>query len=338
MSPLAPAELSRRLQPLIERECGAGATVVAMSTMEEGHAGLTFGFAVVDAAGQTLGEYVLKVAPLGVVRKGNTDVYRQAPLLRALKGQDLPVPAVPWASPNEDLLGTPFIIMEKLPGRMFLLWDPHPDFDRAPSAIATRWLDIAALLARFHQVDAERVLRDWEAPRTLSEELAIWPNVLKHAQDPAWLAAGSALGEKLLATQPANPRIGLVHGDYQPGNMLYEQGQLTGVIDWELAGIGAQLLDVGWLMMVADPANWVPEWHSIHPLPPAEIQAIYEAGMGQHYPDMAWYQAYAGYRLGSIGCLNVKLHRKGQRPDPIWESMSLCLSRMFERARVLLQA
>jgi len=59
--------------------------------------------------------------------------------------------------------------------------------------------------------------------------------------------------------------------------------------------------------------------------------------MGQTYPDIAWYQAYAGYRLASIGCLNVKLHRKGQRHDPIWESMSWCLSRMFGRARDLLK-
>jgi aminoglycoside phosphotransferase (APT) family kinase protein len=336
VSPLAPAELSRRLQPLIERECGAGATVVGMSTMEEGHAGLTFGFAVVDAAGRTRGEYVLKVAPLGVVRKGNTDVYRQAPLLRALKDQDLPVPAVPWASPDEDLLGTPFIIMEKLPGRMFLLWDPHPDFDRAPSAIATRWLDIAALLARFHQVDAERVLRDWEAPRTLSEELAIWPNVLKHAQDPAWLAAGSALGEKLLATQPANPRIGLVHGDYQPGNVLFKDGQITGVIDWEIALIGAQGLDLGWLLMMSDPQGWDADFQPVTPPSREAIQAAYRDAGGPAFADADWYQAMANYRMGSIACLNVKLHRTGKRHDPMWERFAPSIATLFSRGLSLI--
>ncbi|HEX2890402.1 phosphotransferase [Vineibacter terrae] len=29
-------------------------------------------------------------------------------------------------------------------------------------------------------------------------------------------------------------------------------GRLTGIIDWELAGIGAQALDVGWSAMLAD--------------------------------------------------------------------------------------
>ena len=33
-----------------------------------------------DAGGAPLGSYVLKMAPAGVVRRGNTDVFRQAPL------------------------------------------------------------------------------------------------------------------------------------------------------------------------------------------------------------------------------------------------------------------
>ena len=68
----------------------------------------------------------------------------------------------------------------------------------------------------------------------------------------------------------------------------------------------------------------------------AGLRAIYEAGMGRSFADIPWYQAFAGYRLGSIGCLNVKLHRKGQRHDPIWEMMALTLSNMFERAKQLL--
>lgn len=65
---------------------------------------------------------------------------------------------------------------------------------------------------------------------------------------------------------------------------------------------------------------------------------MYEARMGRRFASIPWYQAFAGYRLGSIGCLNVKLHRKGQRHDPIWESIGGCLSSMFDRAREILLA
>ena len=122
--------LSARLNRFVETECGAGCRAVDFHPMEEGHAGLTFGFDIVNGPGASLGAFVLKLAPAGVVRRGNTDVYRQAPLLRALKSAEMPVPGVPWASPSEDALGTPFIIMERLPGRIFFVWGPHASFPR----------------------------------------------------------------------------------------------------------------------------------------------------------------------------------------------------------------
>ena len=124
--------------------------MINFGVMEDGHAGLTFGFEVVDAAGAPLGAYVLKMAPIGVVRRGNTDVYRQAPLQRALKKFGLPVPEIPWASPDEDQLGTPFLVMERMPGRVFLVWEPHESFSREPAQLRDIWMQAAALLARVH--------------------------------------------------------------------------------------------------------------------------------------------------------------------------------------------
>ena len=104
------------------------------------------------------GGYVLKLAPSNVTRRGNTDVYRQAPLLRALHRAGLPVPAVPWASPDEALLGSPFIIMERLPGRVFLVWEPHGSFPRPRSFCAEIWLQAARLLAQLHRIDWRAVV------------------------------------------------------------------------------------------------------------------------------------------------------------------------------------
>lgn len=331
MSTLPVQELSRRLQPLIERDCGRGSVIVGLSPMEEGHAGLTFGFDVVAPSGAVLGSYVLKIAPVGVTRRGNTDVYRQAPLLRALKTTGVPVPAIPWASADEELLGTPFIVMEKLPGRMFLVWDPHPQFARDAAAVHTVWEQTARLLAQFHRVDAGVLLRDWEAPRSLTQELAVWPNVLKHAEDPAWLAAGTALGQALRATAPSAVSMGLVHGDYQPGNVLFEAGRITGVIDWELAFIGAQGLDLGWLSMMCDPASWDASFTPLTPPPRASLRAAYCEAGGPAHADTDWYQAMASYRLGSIACLNVKLHRTGKRHDPLWERFASSIATLLSR-------
>ncbi|MBI2802838.1 MAG: phosphotransferase family protein [Gammaproteobacteria bacterium] len=329
-------ELRRSLEAFIQAEIGADLALDEVHD-SDGHAGLTFLFSTRDSATKTRhGEYVLKIPPKGVARHGNTDVYRQAPLLRALHAADLPVPRVPWAGAQEQWFGVPFIVMERLPGRTYFVWDPHSSFERSPAAAGPLWRQAVEVLPRFHQFDWRRELKNWQAPEPLIDQISRWRKIYLHAPEPRWIEQAEGVEALLLKTMPDDAPIGLYHGDYQPGNILYADGRLTGVIDWEISGIGDCLLDIGWLMMVADPANWVEAWHSIYPPTPEEIRDIYEQRMGQRYAAIPWYQAFAGYRLASIGCLNVKLHRKGQRHDPIWENMGLCLSKMFERAREIL--
>lgn len=328
--------LRTALAAFVQAEMGPGLEPAAISD-SDGHAGLTFLFDVVRATdGATAGRYVLKIPPHGVARRGNTDVYRQAPLLRALHAAGLPVPRVPYAGEGEAYFGVPYIVMERMPGRTFFVWDPHVSFSRERAETESLWRQAVEALPRFHRFDWRRELAHWQAPEPLTEQVTRWRRIYQHAQEPRWLAQAEAVEALLLRTMPTDAPVGLYHGDYQPGNILYEEGRLTGVIDWEISGIGDILLDIGWLMMAADDANWVDAWHVIHPPPVAEIRDIYERGMDRTFPDIPWYQAFAGYRLASIGCLNVKLHRTGKRHDPIWESMSLCLSPMFERAMEIL--
>lgn len=58
--------------------------------------------------------------------------------------------------------------------------------------------------------------------------------------------AGARLGQMLdaqmLAYSAAKPS--LIHGDYWPGNVLWSQGQLAAVIDWEDAALGDPLADL----------------------------------------------------------------------------------------------
>lgn len=330
--------LIRNLGTFVQREFGAAHEAVDV-TESDGHAGLTFLFAVRQReTGDEVGRYVLKVPPAGVARRGNTDVYRQAPLLRALHAAGLPVPRVPFASEDESIFGVPYIVMERLPGRTFFMWDPHPAYAREPATVEPLWRQAVEALPGFHLFDWQTRLAGWQAPEPLREQVTRWQRIYQQSPEPRWIAQAAEVERLLLDSLPDGSPIGLYHGDYQPGNILYEDGRLTGVIDWEISGIGDVLLDVGWLMMAADQHNWVEGWRSICPPPVAEIREIYESRMGRRFDCIPWYQAFAGYRLGSIGCLNVKLHRKGQRHDPIWESIGLCLSNMFDRAREILLA
>lgn len=327
------AELRPALERFVSEEIGTGARLADLSE-SDGHAGLTFLFDVADRTGAKTG-YVIKLPPKGVKLKGNTDVYRQAPLLRALHAAGVPVPSVPWAFEDNPWFDVPFIVMERLPGRVFFVWDPPAVFNRSKAESEPLWEQCARALPRLHQVDWRTDLGDWEAPESLPDQITRWERIYAQAPEPEWVTAAEACERALLDALPDGEPTGLFHGDYQPGNVLYHEGRLTGIIDWEISGIGANLLDVGWLMMTADRANWTEQWHPLHPIAPSAIRAIYESEMGRTYPAIPWFQALAGYRLGSIACLNVKLHRKGQRHDPIWENIALSVLPMFNRAREL---
>lgn len=48
------------------------------------------------------------------------------------------------------------------------------------------------------------------------------------------------------APAAVSPR--LIHADFRTGNYLVEQGELTAVLDWEFAGFGDPLEDLGWML------------------------------------------------------------------------------------------
>jgi len=327
-------EVAAHLERFVSAHYGSCAAVDGLQVMEAGHAGLTFGFRVVERKGaHVMAQLVLKLSPPGVRRAGNTDVFRQAPLLRAVHAAGLPVPDVPWAGADEAWFGTPFVMMTFLPGVPFFVWQPDASFDRSPQAVAPLWQQCIDALVRLHRFDWQHHLPEWERPTELCDEVTRWDRIVAKAPEPAWLDAAQRVRASLLERLPASPAPALVHGDYQPGNMLYESGRLTGIIDWELASIGSPLLDVGWLMMLADPRSWQPDWRPLCPLTPRAIALRY----GAEPAAMAWWQALAGYRLGTISCLNVHLHRSGRRPDAVWERFALAIPLIFGRAAALLR-
>ncbi len=329
--------LSQQLEAFVAARYPDGSRVLKL-VEADGHAGLTFNFRISDPkTGGVAEDLFLKVPPKGVKRKQNTDVYRQAPLLKALNTSGIPVPDVRWAGDDEDWFDVPYIITSKMPGRTLLVWEPHASYDRTPEVMEPLWRLTTEALVQIHKVDWRKQLAGWEEPRPLEVEVNRWDRIYGQAPYPEWVTAAEEVHNQLLDTMRDGQPVGLIHGDYQPGNVLFKDGELVAVLDWELSGIGAHLLDIGWLMMCADPLGWVESWGPKCPLAIDEIQDIYEAGMGQKFPDIAWYQALAGFRLASIGCLNVKLHQTGKRRDPLWENFIDAIPVMFARARQLLQ-
>jgi aminoglycoside phosphotransferase (APT) family kinase protein len=324
------AILRARLDKMIQAELGPGYTVRACAPMADGHAGLTWGF---DFAGPdgVLQSVVLKMSPAGVPRSGSTDIFRQATLLRALHRAGLPVPAIRWASPDEATLGAPFIVMEKLAGRTMVIWQPHASFLDGSLDVPSLWTQTATALGALQDFRWQDELAGWESPASLDAELERWKRLLRHTEDKRSLELANGLLEALTRSVPDNPRVGLVHGDVYPGNVLFDDGRLVALIDWDLAAIAPLGIDVGWLLMMGDVDAWAAGWKPFGAPSRAALLDAYHAEGGPVADDIGWYQAFAHFRMASIAGLNLKLHRSGRRPDDIWERFAPSIPRLLER-------
>ncbi|WP_417513803.1 phosphotransferase family protein [Minwuia sp.] len=325
-------ELAEEATRFVATTWGADHTVAHFGPMEDGHAGLSFGFSVMRGDREVEG-VILRLAPKGVRRSGNTDVYRQAPLLRALGKAGVAVPPVLHAQSTEDWFGTPFVMTRRLPGRTMIIWEPAAEFD---GRIADCWLKSARELATIHRFDWRRELPAWEAPRDMGDEIARWSGILERTDEEDWKAAGRRVAQRLQALPLQPSPIGLFHGDYQPGNVLFDGERISAILDWELAGIGPQLLDIGWLLMMGDPQSWAPDWAAPGVPPVADLVIAYETAMGESFDSIPYFQALSCFIFGVITCLNVKLHRTGKRHDPMWENFASSAPTLFANAERLL--
>ncbi|WP_416898404.1 MAG: phosphotransferase family protein [Minwuia sp.] len=326
------SELSDEAGRFVRAHWGADCGVADFGPMEDGHAGLSFGFSVTRGT-ETIERVVLRLAPKGVRRSGNTDVYRQAPLLRALGRAEVPVPPVLHAQSTEDWFGTPFVMTRLLPGRTMIIWEPAPEFD---GIVGECWLKSARALAQIHRFDWRADLADWEAPRDMRAEIDRWSGILERTDDEDWKALGRRVAAMLAERPMAESPVGLFHGDFQPGNVLFENGEIRAILDWELSGIGPQLLDIGWLMMMGDPEAWDPVWGAKGVPPVGELADAYQDAMGARFDGIPYWEALSCFIFGVISCLNVKLHRTGRRPDPMWDEIASSVPYLFGRAERLL--
>ncbi len=337
------------LQPLLDALCRAktsdrGAEVSAIEALP-GHAGFSWGFTLRHGGGANNERLVLRLPPPGVRWTGTADIVRQARVMQALRDTPVPVAAVRWAGDDLEWFGSPYSVVERLPGSTLWLIEALAP---GPIAFEAPFLRVAAehataALAALHRVDWQAILPDWGPPPSLEDEVLRWDWLAarnadpERSSDPSLTSLAPAVRERLLARIPSSQCDGLFHGDYQWTNLLMHEGRLAAELDWELSGVGATAMDVGWLAVFSDPDSWVGKARSTALLPSAEeIISLYQEALGEPVTDAGWYRALAGYKFALITSLNLTLHRRGKRPDPHWEDIGPSAPRLLERALEML--
>jgi aminoglycoside phosphotransferase (APT) family kinase protein len=331
-------EIARHLNAFIREKTGDADASVAGLKLLPGHAGQSYSFVLERGRGaaRERERLVLRLAPEGVRPVGTADVVRQARIMASLEGSGVVAPPVRWYEVDPRWLGRPFFVVEFRDGIKLAL-DVPLALAKEEAGDACR--DAVRIMALLHGLAWEPRREVWGEPHPLSEEFKRLDFLLdRPTLDPAAVALAPRLRDRLRASAPGSPRLGCVHGDFQWANCLFQGGRLAALIDWELAHIGATLLDLGWLCLFSDPQSWVDEIVPGYITPPEELIAVYadRTGLGRVAEEVGWFRAFSGYRFGVITAFNLMLHRRGKRPDPMWEEIARSGPRLFERGLELI--
>ena len=294
--------------------------VLSIAPIPEGHSGFTYFVATDDH------EYVLRLPPPGARIAGTADVMRQGRIMAALHEDGLPTPAVPVICSDPVVDGRPFVLMERVRGERIESTAEHEKpRDIAGSAIETLKLLQAVPLEKTGIGDEEAV--------GLQVEMMRWAMLMQRAPEELTTRAGQ-LGGLLASQVPVERAPTLVHGDYHYGNMLFRGPDVVAVLDWEIAQIGQPLLDLGCLCVMTIRRNY-----SDAPSPGGAVAISIDELFDLYDVDgveMRWYVALSLYKYAAILGYNLMLHRKGRRPDPMYEGLTDTITGMIDEGIDLL--
>ncbi|RXS81835.1 phosphotransferase family protein [Streptomyces sp. TM32] len=251
------------------------------------------------------GSWVVRRPPLGHVLATAHDMRREHRVISALHDTPVPVPEALLLCEDESVIGAPFYVMELVEGVPYRtaaqLAPLGPERTRAVV------LSLVDTLVELHAVDPEAVgLGDFGRPEGfLERQLRRWGKQLsasKNRELPGIDELHEALGRAL----PASPAPTVVHGDYRLDNVLVgTDDTLKAVLDWEMSTLGDPLTDLGLLVMYSSdlglPESPVSTTSGApgHPTP-AELIERYAARSGRDTSALAWYTAFAWFKLAVI--------------------------------------
>jgi aminoglycoside phosphotransferase (APT) family kinase protein len=282
-----------------------GRPVDSVRPIPEGHSGFTYW---VDLDGERL---VMRLPPPGARIAGPADIPRQGRIMDALNRQGLPVPAVRAMSSEPLIDGRPYVLVEAVDGeRIERIAGRYPNEVVAASAVET--------LKRLQAVPLELTGIGDEQPQELPAELARWTWLMERAPEEL-TARAPRLVSRLEAAMPRPRQPVLVHADFHYGNMLFREGLIVALLDWEIAQVGQPLLDLACLFVVAQSSrtgkDTVPGGGAID-VPDEWLLAQYGSAGADEF---AWFLALTYYKYAAIFGYNLMLHRRGKRPDPVYE-------------------
>jgi aminoglycoside phosphotransferase (APT) family kinase protein len=242
------------------------------------------------------------------------DLDLQARCMRLVRAAtDVPVPEVPWYEDDPQWLGSPFLVMSRVDGKV------PPDVppyvfggwvaDLTPEEREQLETNTVSVLARLHRItpashDLGFLTRPEHGEHPLDQQLGYQRWYYEWAREGVRYPLIERTFAWLEEHRPVEGPAVLNWGDSRIGNMLFDGLEPVAVLDWEMATIGPKEIDIAWALFVHRFFDDLAERFELSPMPDLmrrdRVIATYERLSGEPVRDLEWFEVFAALRFAIV--------------------------------------
>ncbi|MFA7554683.1 MAG: phosphotransferase family protein [Spongiibacteraceae bacterium] len=228
------------------------------------------------------------------------------------KVSDVPVPEVIGLEMDPSVLGEPFLIMTKMPGRIV---QQSPNYnvegwvkELPVSQRGMVWRSGLEVMAKINSLDWQSGFEFLANPKQgapgLEGYLAWvkeWYDWTREQGEPIPLMDTAM--NYLLTNKPEAPHVSVLWGDPNSSNILFDADLGVGtVLDWEMASLGTAEVDLAWWLFFDNLFSAGFGVERMEGLPSREESiAYYESQLGRKVENMEYYDILATFRMSIVG-------------------------------------
>lgn len=258
--------------------------------------------------------------------------------LHATRARGLPTPQPLWLDEDGARLGCPGYVMERIFGDApsAAMYSKGPLANVSPDERKALMLQAATFHGTLRKAAIGADLVPHLATRgdgatAIERELSWWlaeARFVRSGEDARY-AVIEEIYDWMIANQPAAYAPGLVHGDAQIANLMYRDGRLAAVLDWELSYLGHNESDLALLVFITESQKLLDQ--SVEGTPTeAEYVAAYEAAAGVPVEGWTYFKLFSQFK---VTCIALMMADRTPSFETVWNYYAAQVAADFEAAK-----
>ena len=290
-------------------------------------------------------EFVLRRPPFGAKSlQGGHDMFREYNVLKNLKSQFSKVPDVYLYCDNNEIIGAPFYLMERVEGYII-----RPNLQQKDSpgkeVIQNVSQSLVSTLVELHNVDINQANLNelGNINGYVKRQVEGWIKRYNHSKTDS-IANMEFIASWLDENQPLEVQGSIVHNDFKYDNLVLDKdnhSKITAVLDWEMATIGDPFMDLGTTLGYWVDKNDLPELKlfqlsatTLDGNPTREgILELYQKESGKNITNPVFYYVFGLFKIAVIAQQIYYRYKKGYTKDRRFSLLNLAVMSLSVMAK-----